>query len=252
MARERKSNPVGKIIMWCILALVVSWGVWQFFVVRQSILAELHAGRMDTGTAAGAGDSGGGEGAGDTDDVRRRLLDDPAGPTAAAEGADVAVHVDPGTAPAATQETPVDEGKIESMMAAARQSLDAGDVVAGRGSLNAALAALGERPGSAALREQLAGLNGGVFLGTEVVADDPYVQMVPIVAGDSLDRIAHRYLITPDLVAVLNPQLSPRNLRTGTPVKVVVGAFHARLLKGSGRVDLYARDMYVRSFGAVI
>jgi len=46
----------------------------------------------------------------------------------------------------------------------------------------------------------------------------------------------------------INPSLNPRNLKPLSGVKVVQGPFHLSLVKHANRLDLFASDMYVRSY----
>ena len=49
------------------------------------------------------------------------------------------------------------------------------------------------------------------------------------------------------LLPVLNPSLNANNLQPGTGIKIVQGPFHVQVVKHAGRMDLFARDLYVMS-----
>jgi LysM repeat protein len=72
--------------------------------------------------------------------------------------------------------------------------------------------------------------------------------MAAIESGDSFQKIGRKYHISSDLVALLNPDVNPRKLRVGAGIKVVQGPFNLKVVRSDGRLDLYARDLYVRSY----
>ncbi|MEI8194550.1 MAG: LysM peptidoglycan-binding domain-containing protein [Phycisphaerae bacterium] len=141
---------------------------------------------------------------------------------------------------------------IDLLLEAASKAAATGDQVLRRTKLNAALALLGDSPNGAEIRTTLAALNGSVFLGPDVLINDPYAPLLSIEAGDSFLKIARRHQITVDLLATLNPQLDSNHLRTGAGIKVVRGPFHLHVVKHELRADLYLRDLYVRSFAIQI
>lgn len=138
--------------------------------------------------------------------------------------------------------------EITGLVDAGSRALEHGDVVTARTQLNAALAGLPNENRQEEIRNRLAGLNTPVFLGPDLLDSDPYVHMASVQPGDSFVKLGHRYKVPAEFIAAINPRLSPRNLRPGAGIKVVFGPFHARLVKHAARLDLYARDMYVRSF----
>ena len=66
--------------------------------------------------------------------------------------------------------------------------------------------------------------------------------------GGSFQKIGRRFGISSDMVALLNPDVNPRRLRVGWGIKVVQGPFNLRVVRSDGRLDLYARDVYVCSY----
>lgn len=128
--------------------------------------------------------------------------------------------------------------------------LNAGNVADGRFALNAALARTQDAVVAAELRATLADLNQGVFLGSEILPDDPCARLVEIQEGDSFLRLGREFGVPAAFLQALNPSLSPEMLKPLTGVKIVQGPFHVRVFKRDRRLDLYARDIFVRSFAA--
>ena len=130
------------------------------------------------------------------------------------------------------------------------QLLEAGDVIAGRFALNAALSRSNGEEGEASagqLRTLLSGLNTPVFLGSAVLPDDPAARLIDIQEDDTFSKIARSYGLTVGLLQTLNPSLAARDLRPHSGIKIVQGPFHARIVKHDHRLDLSARDVYVAS-----
>ena len=123
---------------------------------------------------------------------------------------------------------------------------------AARAALNAALLILGNDTRAPILRQQLAAMNTGVFLGAAIVPEDTAAPVVEIRPGDSFLKIGRRYDIPAGLLESLNPGVNSRSLRTGGGIKVVQGPFHLRYTKSGRRLDLYARDLYVKSYDAIV
>lgn len=144
------------------------------------------------------------------------------------------------------------ERELTMLLDGAESDLETNNLAARRSKLNDALLLLPDNERAVDVRRKLSLLNSGIFLGPLLWPEDPYAQLVPIYPGDTFARIARRYSIPAELLPVLNPQLSARNLRPNTGIKVVFGPYHARIVKSQKRVDLYVRDMYVTSVPADI
>jgi hypothetical protein len=143
-------------------------------------------------------------------------------------------------------------GTMEELMARGAKFLDAGKIVEGRAALNGALEQLETDPRGEKLRQELAELNAGIFLGSMVVPGDPAAKYIEIQPGDSFLKLGRRYSVPASFLEAINPGLNPRNLKPLAGVKVVQGPFHLRVFKSAGRIDLYARDLYVQSFAGVV
>jgi hypothetical protein len=92
-------------------------------------------------------------------------------------------------------------------------------------------------------------MNASVFLGSAIVPEDPAARYMEIRPGDSFLKLGRQYAVPAAYLEAINPSLNARNLKPLTGVKIVRGPFSLRLVKHAERLDLYARDLYVRSFG---
>jgi lipoprotein-anchoring transpeptidase ErfK/SrfK len=69
-----------------------------------------------------------------------------------------------------------------------------------------------------------------------------------IKAGDSLAKIATQHSVTADLLASINGIEDKNRIREGQTLKVINGPMRAVVHKRAYRIDLYAGDVFVRSF----
>jgi len=230
---KKRRSAGATLVLWGLTALVATWGLWNLLTfARHGAPAATPAAPVgaplqwvEPAAAQSAADPFNGNPAPSTD-------------AAAAENPAAARPPRPLLAP----------GQAAMLRDAADRALAAGDSVTGRGLLNQTLGGMPDAQAQDDLRQRLAALNTAVFLGPAVLTGDPYVLRVLVAPGDSFVRLGHKYQVPGELLAAVNPQVSPRKVRAGSLLKVVRGPFHIHVLKGAGRLDLYARDMYVRSF----
>jgi hypothetical protein len=244
MTQHARKRPglAGTLITWLVTAALLGWGVWQMAAFRQTLLAD-----AQHGAAPSHADP--------VMPASETLVDiEPVAQDTAVEDpemrvvSDLAIPTDTPATAAATAPAELRQ-RAGELITSGERHLAAGRIVQGREALNGALAILGGAdPRGPELRRQLAALNVGVFLGGDLLAEDPLARYVEIAAGDSFLKIGRRFAIPAALVGALNPGLNPRNLKPGAGLKVVTGPFHVRVVKAEERLDLYARDMYVRSF----
>ena len=137
-----------------------------------------------------------------------------------------------------------------------RRSIAAGRLLEGRQVLSELLWEQGARmPASEAdaLRRTLADLNQRLFFTRRVVADDPLAAEYTIRRGDALSRVAPKFGVTDQLIALVNGLPNPNVIRAGQRIKVPRGPFHAVVSKARFRMDVYGRASdgrvhFVRSF----
>ena len=259
MARYgRKKRPSWTAVpTWSVLALIAGWGLWQVAQFRHTLLVQTAAARGES-TSPNA-----------TEPDLSAAIADPAPdspPTAATSATIPATQVADadrgnetvgdgstaigGSVPSVQVDT---EEEANVLMRQGVAYLDEGRVVEGRTSLNAALELLEDAadtdPRPPKLRQQLSNINEGVFLGSAILPEDSVARYVDVHYGDSFQKIGHRYGVSTEFLAAINPSLNPRNLKLTSGVKIVEGPFNLRLVKHAERIDLYAREWYVRSYG---
>jgi hypothetical protein len=246
MRRRRKSSAARSAVLWTICLALIGWGLYQAVVFWRALpgTSPDDASGVSAGAAGTPADGlpNGDPASPDTPPVNPPpFLDpdtasEPADPLPASEAADY-----PAFDAAFSARELSDQGL---------RSLEAGEVVAARFALNAALARTSDDDDSRAaeLRTLLSGLNTPVFLGSAVLPSDPAARLIDIQEDDTFSRIAHAWGLTVGLLQNLNPSLAARDLKPHAGVKIVQGPFHARIVKHDHRLDLSARDLYVTSF----
>ena len=261
MARHnRKKRPIWVAVpMWGAIIVIIGWGLWQFGQFRQTLLAQAAAAREQSAptnadpdpTASLASAPPATEPAiqlAETDPWNGATIGNAAGGAGNTAVGGSAASAAP---PAPTIELDTDE-EANTLIARGTALLDDSHVVEGRTALNSALALLDDAPDAdprpVRLRQQLTDLNEGIFLGSAILPEDSAARFIDVRFGDSFLKIGKKYALSADFLEQINPALNPRNLKPTSGVKIVEGPFHLCLVKHSGRLDLYARDWYVRSY----
>jgi hypothetical protein len=244
--RRRKKSFARKLFTWSFLLLLGGWSWWQLRQIQQTIT------RNTQPAAETAAPDANDQITAATQNAPDNLWAAPAQviPTSALE-------LSSGDPFFATISEPPDllpspkfdpELTSDDLFDQGTQLLDAGDIANGRFALNAALARSEDEPLCAQLREILTALDVPVFLGSAVIADDPAARFIDVQQGDSFLLLGAAYDVPAALLEALNPDVHPRNLKPQAGVKIVQGPFHIRIVKHAGRMDLYARDIFVRSY----
>ena len=149
------------------------------------------------------------------------------------------------TPPAAPE--PVDESLLPrspapapGYLAEAERQEMAGDLLAARGTLNAALQTNAlSREDAAAVKQRLRDLNRViVFTPTKRFADDPHQGEHTVEKGDLLGKIALPLDVPYGLLERVNA-VSANRIRPGQSLKTVRGPIHAVVSKGGFEMDLY-------------
>ncbi len=262
MARyKRNKRPIWIAVpMWSALILILGWGLWQFGQFRQTLLAQAAAAAREqpAPTSADPDPTVALADAPPADQPARQVADtDPWNDATLADAAGGSGNTAVGGSaastapPAPTIELDTDE-EANALIAHGTALLDDSRVVEGRTALNSALALLDDAPDAdprpVRLRQQLTDLNEGIFLGSAILPEDSAARFIDVRFGDSFLKIGKKYGLSADFLEQINPALNPRNLKPTSGVKIVEGPFHLRLVKHADRLDLYARDWYVRSY----
>jgi hypothetical protein len=242
--RSRKTSRWKSLPLWVIALGLIGWGIWQAMAVRRAMLAQApavttHPAMAINGVTVMPVGAQGGEPWTMTPDTHPDGIDDTLVIKETQEVVDQSfLEPTPGCDPALS---------ADELFAHGKDLLENNQMVAGRFALNAALARSTDEAQAEQLRGILANLNIPVFMGTAVLPDDPCVRYVDIRSGDTFLSLARTYGVTSQFLQRINPSLNPNNLKVLTGIKVVQGPFHVRISKRAGRLDLYARDIYVAS-----
>jgi hypothetical protein len=254
--RRRKKPAWATVPVWGALALLAGWSIWQAREFQHSLLADVRQSEARSAAAdlprdALSRSQQAVKAAREIDDPLTPVLMQPGPepfPEATIDFVDPLLSVSPEEAAAQTAPAVDPALSANELVQLARKLMDAGRIVDGRAALNAALARTSDQQQADRLRTALTSLNTGVFLGSALLPEDPLARYVDIQPGDSFLRLARKYTVTAAYLQSINPSLNPRNLKPLMGVKVVPGPFSATLVKHASRLDLFVRDMYLRSF----
>lgn len=142
-----------------------------------------------------------------------------------------------GTARAAT------DPEIAQRMDQGLRQLERGQLVQARVNLSRLLAEEGQRlsPANAQrIRSSLLEASEILLFSREEHPDDPLTETYRIQSGETLGRIATRYSITPELIALINGLESPDRISAGEFIKVVRGPLHVEVDMSAFRLDVLA------------
>lgn len=145
--------------------------------------------------------------------------------------------------------------EVAAAFAEGRQYIEQGRLVEGRSLLSALLfdpARPLPEPDAGAVRDMLSHVNETLVFSPEVVPGDPVAERYRVQRGDVLARVAPQYGVPYQFLERIN-QVDARRLQAGQPIKVINGPFHARIVKGDYRMDVFLRGpdglpIYVKSY----
>jgi LysM domain len=227
--------------LWVVVALLIAWGISQALRLQSRVHAALHA----TSAAGQYIQNIETDSTGTPILTQAVYLSAQQATTPAPPGQDNSDHpdvlevIDPGIIAA-----------TENRIARARQQFATGDVLAARNTLNNALEQITKLdiPEADEIREELTQINQNNLLGTGLLPGDPMARLITVEPGDTIDYLANLYRITARELLWLNPQVDSDRIRAGTELKVFLGPFDARLILHDARLDIYAGNLYIRSY----
>lgn len=127
-------------------------------------------------------------------------------------------------------------------------ALQAGELVKARTLLGRAYeAGLSGEP-ARQVREKMTELAAQTLFSARLVPDDSLTEFVTVQASDTLGGIAVRFGVPEDFIADVNRIRNKNVVRLGQRLKVARGPFHAAVSKKDHVLDVYLRNVYVRSF----
>lgn len=243
MAIRFKSGSTPKsrdALLWMFVGVLVIWGGWQAFQVRQQVLKALHPRHATTKAAATEPAADGTGLPPPPDDSANQPADQTLLPDVPRNLPPDVIHV---LAPGLLTNS-------RRLAQQARTELQHGHILTARRMLQTALrhiAGFGEKQ-AAGIRAVLMRLNRHSVLGSAIVPGDKLVKLITVQSGNSLDYLAALYRITPELIARMNPGLQPRAMMAGTAVKVVLGPFDAHIILHASRIDVMIRRHFIADY----
>lgn len=154
----------------------------------------------------------------------------------------------PTTLPSIDRPANADPAKAAGDLKAGLEALNKGDLIAARQLLSRACKTGLPPADDRQAREKLADLANQTLFSKRFFRDDPLAASVTIQPGDTLGKLAGRYRLTEDLLALINGIQNKNLIRLGQRLKVVHGPWHAVVSKTRHTMDVYLQDKYIRSF----
>jgi lipoprotein-anchoring transpeptidase ErfK/SrfK len=121
-------------------------------------------------------------------------------------------------------------------------------IIAARDSLNQLLSTPLTDQQRKYVKDLLSNLSMKWLFSRTVFPDDKLCDTYKVVPGDRLIAIGKQYKVTYQFLMQINNIKKPQELRAGESIKIVDGPFHARIDRSSHTLDLYLKNIYVRSF----
>lgn len=131
---------------------------------------------------------------------------------------------------------------------AARKAYEAGRVLEAREQLNSMLQRTRDAAEANEIRALLRRIADETIFGKRNAPSDPCVTEYTVQSGDRLANIAPQYEVPHDVILLVNGIADATRIRVGQRLKIPRGPFHVRIDKSEFRLDIYLREVYVRSY----
>ena len=253
MARRRRKKSPFSTLAWLLLAAIpAAWGLWQANELRKSILLN-QSGPLMASAAVLVNDSKSidamnpDELAPPIDDKSHAAVGGVSPAVPPAMPARIKIIDSPRLMAGHTFSTSLSS---DDLFTQGKTLLNAGNLVAARYALNASLERCRNEGRAQEIRNILAPLNQPVFLGNAILPNDPAARLITIQEGDLFLKLGKEFGVPAAFLQSINPSLNARNLKPGSGAKIVQGPFAINIIKHAGRLDLFARELYVCSFPA--
>ncbi len=141
-----------------------------------------------------------------------------------------------------------DTQRSSALLESARRGLTEGDPVLARAHFSEALGRGLSAQAEMEARTELRKLGRETIFSSAVAKDDPYASYYTIAPGDSLNKIARRFDVTAEFLALINGIRDPHRIQAGRRIKVVQGPFHVRVTKSTHTLDVFCVNTFVEHF----
>lgn len=98
------------------------------------------------------------------------------------------------------------------------------------------------------VRAELSRLSEESLLGPQVIDGDPLASRYVIQTGDTLEKIATKFKLSPEFLAEMNRIADKNRIRAGQTLKALNGPFRAEVDAAAYALDLYLGDVFVKRF----
>lgn len=261
MQRRRKRRSRLPVLL---LIVVVAVGAgWWFWPRGEGETAGRRNGATDSAELAGAGDARsaipeavvrGGEDVSE-DEVLRPVgpggegrvtsVEDRSGLEAEPESAHVVdANPDQPEGPPDSSEQLSSNPRINSAL----QRYQAGQMITARQELNRMLAVSRNASEQAELRRHLKTMADETVFSRRQISDDPLFEAYAIQPGEYLINIGKQFDVPHEALMLINGIEDPTRIQAGQIIKVPRGPFNAKIERGKFRLDVYLRDLYLRSY----
>ena len=232
---KRRKSQTRERWLWMIVAVLILWGGYQIWQVRRQIVGQLHRQRRTDDRTADAKTNKAGNAS-----PQINLSTSPQSP------AEI-------TFPAPQPRRPITPAELRAAQQLLKQGIHLADehhLISARFRLERAwhIVARHQTQIARSIRKWLSKINIHTLLSGVAYAHDPWIRLIKVPPGDTLERIAHLYRITPAMLLTLNPLLNPRDMRAGSWLLVILGPFNARFDLTHQRVDILIHHQFVLSY----
>ncbi len=139
--------------------------------------------------------------------------------------------------------------QVEAVYQEGMKAFESGDLLKAREALNRVLHASVPADQQKQIRDTLSQIaEKSIFAPIDILPGDTMAEYYSVVQGDSLQKIGKTYLVTEDLLSVVNGGMNKNVIRAGRQLKVVKGPFHATVVKSAFDLHVYLQNIYVRTY----
>ena len=151
-------------------------------------------------------------------------------------------------APPVIEDTGTTSSEAIQLMREANDDLTAGRIIATRNKLNDVLEMQLSSSDRQRIKAQMAKLAEKWLFSKEIFTEDRLTDVYHVQTGDNLEAIGREYKVPYQIIMDINNIANARSLRAGKPIKVINGPFNVVIYHSTFTMDLYLKDVYVKSY----
>jgi hypothetical protein len=231
---RRRKNRLISSWWWGLLALLIVWGGYQMWRVHQQIVGQINRQQSQAAEPPHAG--------GTALSASTGSSANPAADVPSADGG----YASPKRSPL----SPSQIQRVHLLFKLAVAMADGNHLIAARSDLEQAwrMARGHQNALASRIRKWLKKINIHTVLSGVAHRHDRWIRLIQIPSGVSLDRIAHLYRITTNMLLSINPMIKPRDLQAGSWLLVILGPFNAQINLSRRRIDVVLHHQFVLNY----